>query len=91
MLKLTYPSSSAVFGVFLAIGTFIFAMIRAYYKPLIFMSLFGTIAMDIFCVRRVALIYFRLLIIHRLSALYFPLPNITCLIVYSSLFQYTQQ
>lgn len=66
-------------------------MIRAYYKPLIFMSLFGTIAMDIFCVRFVPLIYYRLLIIRRLLALCFPLPNITFLIVYSSLFQYTRQ
>ncbi|KAF8273497.1 hypothetical protein EI94DRAFT_1826225 [Lactarius quietus] len=41
--------SSAVFGVFLAIGTFVFAIIRVYYKPLIFLSIFGTIAMDIFC------------------------------------------
>ncbi|KAH9042560.1 hypothetical protein EDB85DRAFT_1915639 [Lactarius pseudohatsudake] len=41
--------SSAVFGVFLAIGTFTFAIIRAYYKPLIFLSIFGTIAIDIFC------------------------------------------
>lgn len=48
---LIYPRSSAVFGVFLVIGTFIFASIRAYYKPLVFMSVFGTIAIDIFCVR----------------------------------------
>ncbi|KAI9441300.1 hypothetical protein H4582DRAFT_1367483 [Lactarius indigo] len=41
--------SSAVFGIFLAIGTFTFAIIRAYYKPLIFLSIFGTIAIDIFC------------------------------------------
>jgi hypothetical protein len=41
--------SSAVFGVFLVIGTFVFATIRAYYKPLIFLSTFGTIAIDIFC------------------------------------------
>jgi hypothetical protein len=51
MFVLTYPSSSAVFGVFLAIGTFVFAIIRAYYKPLILLSIFGTIAIDIFCVR----------------------------------------
>ncbi|KAI9512000.1 hypothetical protein F5148DRAFT_157072 [Russula earlei] len=41
--------SSAVFGVFLAMGTLLFAIIRAYYKLLIFMSVFGTIAIDIFC------------------------------------------
>ncbi|KAI0300497.1 hypothetical protein B0F90DRAFT_1723438 [Multifurca ochricompacta] len=41
--------SSVVFGVFLAIGTFVFAIIRAYYKSLIFMSIFGTIAIDIYC------------------------------------------
>ncbi|KAI0292715.1 hypothetical protein BC826DRAFT_1092011 [Russula brevipes] len=40
--------SSAVFGVFLGIGAFIFAMIRAYYKQLVFMSIFGTIAIDIY-------------------------------------------
>ena len=57
MFVLTYPSSSAVFGAFLAIGTFVFAFIRAYYKPLVFLSIFGTIAMDIFCVRLVPLIY----------------------------------
>ena len=57
MFVLTYPSSSAVFGAFLAIGTFFFAIIRAYYKPLIILSVFGTIAMDIFCVRCVPLTY----------------------------------
>jgi len=46
------PRSSAVFGVFLAIGAFLFAAIRAYYRPLIFMSIFGTIAIDVFCVCR---------------------------------------
>jgi len=44
--------SSAVFGVFLGIGSFLFAAIRAYYKSLMFMSIFGTIAIDVFCVRR---------------------------------------
>jgi Putative ER transporter, 6TM, N-terminal len=48
---LIYSRSSAIFGVFLVIGTFIFASIRAYYKPLVIMSVFGTIAIDIFCVR----------------------------------------
>ncbi|KAI9465778.1 hypothetical protein BJY52DRAFT_1376562 [Lactarius psammicola] len=41
--------SSAVFGAFLVIGTFVFAIVRAYYKPLIFLTTFGTIAIDIFC------------------------------------------
>ncbi|KAI0002456.1 hypothetical protein BJV74DRAFT_815934 [Russula compacta] len=41
--------SSAVFGVFFGVGTFLFAIIRAYYKSLIFMSIFGTIAMDVLC------------------------------------------
>ncbi|KAI0055431.1 hypothetical protein BV25DRAFT_1833168 [Artomyces pyxidatus] len=41
--------SSIVFGVFLGIGSFIFAVMRAYSKPLIFTSIFGTIAIDIFC------------------------------------------
>jgi len=47
---LTYPRSSAVFGVFLGFGSLLFAVIRAYYKSLMFMSIFGTIAIDIFCV-----------------------------------------
>ena len=47
----TYPRSSAVFGVFLGLGSLLFAAIRAYYKSLMFMSVFGTIAIDIFCVR----------------------------------------
>jgi hypothetical protein len=66
ILVLTYPSSSAVFGVFLVIGTFVFATIRAYYKPLIFLSTFGTIAIDIFCVRRVVSVTlnYRLLIFY---------------------------
>ena len=50
--QLTYLRSSAVFGVFLGIGSLFFAVIRAYYKSLIFMSIFGTISIDIFCVRR---------------------------------------
>ena len=50
--QLTYLRSSAVFGVFLGIGSLFFAVIRAYYKSLIFMSIFGTISIDIFCVCR---------------------------------------
>lgn len=42
--------SSVVFGCFLAIGTFIFALVRAYAPKLTFLSIFGTIAVDIFCV-----------------------------------------
>ena len=44
-------SSTVVFGVFLAFGTFLFALIRAYAPRLTLMSVFGTIAIDIFCVR----------------------------------------
>jgi hypothetical protein len=49
---LTCPRSSVIFGVFMAVGLFFFAIIRAYYKSLIFMSVFGTVAIDIFCVCR---------------------------------------
>ncbi|KAH9067948.1 hypothetical protein EDB87DRAFT_1700654 [Lactarius vividus] len=41
--------SSVMFGVFLGFGTMIFALVRAYSPPLIFFSIFGTIAIDIFC------------------------------------------
>ncbi|KZP19305.1 hypothetical protein FIBSPDRAFT_1045659 [Athelia psychrophila] len=41
--------SSAVFGCFLALGTFFFACIRAYAPKLTLMSVFGTIAIDIYC------------------------------------------
>ncbi len=40
-----------MFGVFLGFGVMIFALVRAYSPPLIFFSIFGTIAIDIFCVR----------------------------------------
>ena len=73
---LTYPRSSAVFGVFLGIGTFIFAAIRAYYKSLMFMSIFGTIAINIFCVRH-SNIHWLFLILRRPLALFFPLRNTT--------------
>ncbi|KAJ7257147.1 hypothetical protein C8J57DRAFT_1136056 [Mycena rebaudengoi] len=41
--------STAVYGAFLVFGAFIFGLIRAYAPKLIFMSIFGTIALDIFC------------------------------------------
>ncbi|KIM71841.1 hypothetical protein PILCRDRAFT_93686 [Piloderma croceum F 1598] len=41
--------SSIVFGCFLAIGTFFFALVRAYAPKLTLLSIFGTIAVDIFC------------------------------------------
>lgn len=43
--------STVMFGVFLGFGTMIFAIARAYSPTLIFFSIFGTIAIDIFCVR----------------------------------------
>ena len=43
--------SSVVFGVFLGVGAFFFAFLRAYAPPLMIMSIFGTIGLDIFCVR----------------------------------------
>ncbi|KAJ6538107.1 hypothetical protein B0H19DRAFT_1079182 [Mycena capillaripes] len=41
--------ASAVYGGFMIIGSFIFGLIRAYAPKLLFMSIFGTIAVDIFC------------------------------------------
>ncbi|KAH9896908.1 hypothetical protein C8Q73DRAFT_642067 [Cubamyces lactineus] len=41
--------STVVFGVFLGFGCFIFALVRAYAPKLTIMSVFGTIAIDIFC------------------------------------------
>jgi hypothetical protein len=43
--------SSVMFGVFLSFGVMIFAIVRAYSPSLILFSIFGTIAIDIFCVR----------------------------------------
>ena len=45
-------SASVIFGVFLAFGTFVFALVRAYSPPFLFFSIFGTISVDILCVRR---------------------------------------
>ena len=42
--------SSVCFGVFLAFGMFIFSLLRAYAPRLTIMSIFGTIALDIYCV-----------------------------------------
>jgi hypothetical protein len=39
-----------MFGVFLGIGVAIFATARAYSPQFVFFSIFGTIALDIFCV-----------------------------------------
>ncbi|KAA1472661.1 hypothetical protein DENSPDRAFT_872334 [Dentipellis sp. KUC8613] len=41
--------SSVVYGVFMGFGSFIFALIRAYSPPLMFLSIFGTISLDIVC------------------------------------------
>ncbi|KAF7972398.1 hypothetical protein HWV62_18046 [Athelia sp. TMB] len=41
--------SSAVFGCFLVAGVFFFALIRAYAPKLTLLSVYGTIALDIFC------------------------------------------
>ncbi|VDB95654.1 unnamed protein product [Peniophora sp. CBMAI 1063] len=41
--------SSVVYGVFLIAACFFFGLVRTYAPPLIFFSLFGTIAIDIFC------------------------------------------
>jgi hypothetical protein len=49
--------ASVVFGVFLAFGAMIFALVRAYGAPFLFFSIFGTIALDIFCVCRVYHLY----------------------------------
>ena len=39
-----------MFGVFLGFGAIVFALVRAYSAPFLFFSIFGTIAIDIFCV-----------------------------------------
>ncbi len=39
-----------MFGVFLVFGTFVFAIMRAHVPGLTLVSVFGTIAVDIFCV-----------------------------------------
>lgn len=49
-----------MYGVFLGFGAFIFALMRAYAPKLALMSIFGTIAIDIYCV----------------STLFFPLSAI---------------
>lgn len=41
--------ATAVYGVFLALGAFVFGLVRAYAPKLLFLSIFGTIAIDIFC------------------------------------------
>ncbi|KZT02812.1 uncharacterized protein LAESUDRAFT_729774 [Laetiporus sulphureus 93-53] len=42
-------NSTVLFGVFLGIGTFLLALIRAYAPRLTLLSIFGTIAIDIYC------------------------------------------
>ncbi|KAI0279079.1 hypothetical protein BGY98DRAFT_916273 [Russula aff. rugulosa BPL654] len=42
-------SASVIFGVFLGFGTMVFALVRAYSPPFLFFSIFGTIAVDVFC------------------------------------------
>ena len=42
--------SSACYGVFLAFGIFVFSLLRAYAPRLTIMSIYGTIALDIYCV-----------------------------------------
>lgn len=51
--------ASVLFGVFLAFGAMVFALVRAYGAPFLFFSIFGTIALDIFCVCRVFHLYGR--------------------------------
>ncbi|EPQ51266.1 hypothetical protein GLOTRDRAFT_66016 [Gloeophyllum trabeum ATCC 11539] len=43
------PRSTVVYGVFLGVCNFLFALLRAYIPKLMFMSLFATIGIDIFC------------------------------------------
>ncbi|KAG7095005.1 hypothetical protein E1B28_005799 [Marasmius oreades] len=40
---------SVVYGCFLGFGAFIFGLLRAYAPKLVFLSIFGTIGIDIFC------------------------------------------
>ena len=48
--------SSVIYGVFLGVGSFVFALLRAYSPKLTIMSLFGSIVLDIFCVSAISLI-----------------------------------
>ncbi|TFK50476.1 hypothetical protein OE88DRAFT_1736022 [Heliocybe sulcata] len=43
------PRSTAVYGAFLGVGTFLLSLMRAYVPKLAFTSIFATIAIDIFC------------------------------------------
>jgi hypothetical protein len=45
-----FHSSSVVYGCFLGVGAFIFGLARAYAPKLLFLAIFGTIALDIICV-----------------------------------------
>ncbi len=45
-----FPRSTVDFGVFLAVGSFIFASIRAYKPTFTLTSVIGMIVLDIFCV-----------------------------------------
>ncbi|KIP09379.1 hypothetical protein PHLGIDRAFT_86838 [Phlebiopsis gigantea 11061_1 CR5-6] len=47
--KFLDTASSVVYGVFLGFGCFIFALIRSYMPKLMIMSIYGTIALDVFC------------------------------------------
>ncbi|GJE92380.1 fusaric acid resistance protein-like domain containing protein [Phanerochaete sordida] len=47
--KFLDTASSFVFAVFLGFGCFVFALIRSYAPKLMLLSIFGTIATDIFC------------------------------------------
>ncbi len=47
-----------VFGCFLGLGSFFFALIRAYAPKLIIMSVFGTVTLDIFCVSTLTCIFY---------------------------------
>ncbi|KAK1223613.1 hypothetical protein PQX77_013510 [Marasmius sp. AFHP31] len=41
--------ASVVYGCFLGFGAFVFGLVRAYAPKLVFLSIFGTIGIDIFC------------------------------------------
>ncbi|EKM50877.1 uncharacterized protein PHACADRAFT_151282 [Phanerochaete carnosa HHB-10118-sp] len=47
--KFLDTASSIIFGAFLGLGCFLFALMRSYAPKLLLTSVFGTIALDIFC------------------------------------------
>ncbi|KIY67696.1 hypothetical protein CYLTODRAFT_483276 [Cylindrobasidium torrendii FP15055 ss-10] len=77
--------SSAVFGCFLGVGAFLMALVRAYAPTLIFLSVLGTIALDIFCTIGPLIPYNRLSILESMAksvAVYFGIALLVTIFVF---------